>query len=985
MLKKLLYDDDPLILSISESNLNPIEIPPKLDLERYDCYSENKKRLVSYLKRSSGFTPVEIGSDLKLPVHLFEGRDVMVASIYSEHKRYSDDGLSFVEVKRPERLRLLKNALKYIVGRAGNKAIIIGGDMNFDFKDQTNDEVKEYVNLIKFLGLEQTVKHITRPKKYKSLESGTIIDHILVKKFKGLTYVKSPGESDHRAVVFSNEGYSRIFSRPTEKIKIATYDKNVWRYAYENCPFGMPNKKWDDLEELVEALETYLQAVETLATKEVEVKQGVGWWNPKLTRLQKATDNDPDSYEKFYAYRNELRKAHRNWDNSQMQKKGHPYRNKEKTKITKLKVDGEIISDKDKIAQTLADFFDKKVSDILELSKPDFERLMKMYTDYNVGRGITEWEIRPPTEDEVKDLIDSLPQKKSSGKDGLPYTLCKFTRDLVKWPIWKIFQLVFKEGRVLSRHKLVQVTGVYKKGSPEDPANFRPVGIGFLIMRLIEKWISIQLGQNCRKQPLLPAEVHGFVKGKSCETCLISVRDFALKQKEQGRTVCMVFLDATAAFDTIPRPLITAGLKAIQCGPKTLKLISNYLEDGWTMQVKVDGRFSKKFEAKAGVIQGGGCSATLYGIATAIIEFLTRTVGKIFLYADDSVLVISCDSNDVSVVSNKVRKGIDTLLEVLIALGLTNNAKKSEILPLWECIVDEYFLIGDFKCKPSKCLRFLGCMLNRMLDQSDQVKDIIRKMQVAHYKIRTEKYNRSPNHVIQFIKSNIMSHILYAVNYWLPASSQADRDKLQSAQNKLVIPLMDNREWSEKRLKRPNHAKLYGRARIENIELLHEKIEIRNAMKLAKEAEDEEYSRDGYYKARMFLQPKPNDPDGNRMRKIWNSFPLHAIQFWSKNPKNRIKRYLKRLVRIIMDFEAKAGRLPRPHDKRSLKNELPLLWRLRVIGQIDDEIHKKLISMKDLQYYGKRFTLNDKDSFLVHFPDTPANGQRRTRPRTRTL
>ena len=984
VMKHLFTTERPSIVSISESNLSPCEDAPNIDLENYAKHDVNKKRLVSYVRRDSGFKIVDIGCDLGMPVHMFEGRDLVVASVYSQFKRYDDHG-GFTKIERPERLRLLKNVIKYVNGRAGNKAVIIGGDMNFDFKQQQNAEVKEYVKLLDFLGYEQRINEITRPKKGKALESGTIIDHILVKKFNGRTYTLVVGETDHHAVVFSTSGYSRISSRPFITIRKAIYNVDVYRWAYEMYPFGRPDQDWSNLEQIIDDLESYMEATEVLATKEFQVKEGVGWWTTKLTSLQSKACKNPWSYEICKAYKDEIKIAQKKWDNKMMQRKGHAYRHKDRTRITKLRVDGAEITDKKDMAIALANYFEKKVADILANSDPQFDDLMKDYHDYNKKRGHNTWDIRPPTFEEVGELIDSLPNKKSSGRDGLPYTLTKFMRDRVQEPIWRIFQLVFKEKRVLSRHKLVQVTGVYKKGHPEDPGNYRPVGIGFLIMRLIEKWISIQIGVHCRRQPLLPSEVHGFVKGKSCETCLINVREYALKEKEKGNTLCLVFLDATAAFDTIPRRLIAEGLKAIQCGKNTTDLIENYLEDEWTMQVKIDEARSHKFPARAGVIQGGGCSATLYGIATAILEYLTRDIGKIFIYADDSVLVISCKENDQTIVSNKIRAAIDKMLWILNVLGLTNNAKKSEILPLWECIVDEYFFVADFKCKPSRCLKFLGCMLNRFLDQSDHVKEIVRKMQYAHFKVRTQKFNRSPKQVIEFIKAYILSHILYAVNYWLPTSSQADRDKLQEAQNKLVIPLMDNRDWKEKRLKRPNHAKLYGNARIENIELLYEKLEIKQAMKMAKIAEDLEYGREGYSKMRMFLPPC-KDETQDRLRKIWNSFPLHAIHFWSRNPKNRLKRYLKKLINLILDYEAKAGRLPRPHDKRALKkSEIPILWRLHVIGQLDENLHKKLLSMKDVQYNGKRFTLNNKMDFISNFPDTPTAGERRSRKRTRTL
>ena len=977
----------PTIFSVTEANINHLENVPKLCFEEYNLIDSNKKRIVTYFRRDSGFRVVDHGVDLGLPIHILEGRDVVVAGVYSEFKRYSPDQTTFEPVDRPERLKLLKNAIKFVAGIAGNRSVIVGGDVNFDFKQQANEEVKEYVRFLKLMGLEQQVKEITRPKKGRSLESGTIIDHVLVKNFKGQAYALAMGESDHRAVVFSNGGYTRIRSRPFTTITKVKYNVDVWRWAYEFYPFGRPDQKWDDLEMIVDELESYMSAVQALATKQYKAKEGVPWWTPELTKLHVAANKAPKTLQKDRALKAGVKKAIREWDNRQMQKKGHPHRMKERTQINKLKKGGVEITDKSEIAIELANFFDKKVQDIVEMAEPDFDHLMKGYEDYNKGRGLQEWEMRPPTLQEVKDLIDSLPKKTSSGKDGLPYTLCKYLRDLVAEPIWRIFQLVFKERRFLTRHKLVQITGVYKKGCPESPENYRPVGIGYLVMRLIEKWIAKELASNCLKQPLLPPEVHGFVKGKSCETCLNSVHRFAMEEKAKGMTVAMVFLDATAAFDTIPRSLLLAGMKAIRCGPRTLELMEDYLMNGeWYMQVKVQDKMSHKFVARAGVVQGGGCSASLYAVATSVLEYLTRGVGKIFLYADDSVLVISCPSTCKMAMSMMIRRSIDRMLEVMIALGLKNNEKKSEILPLWESIIDEKFLINGFGCKPSTCLKFLGCMLNKHMDQKDHVKEIIRKMQYAHFKVRTQKYNRNSKQVIQFIKAHIMSHIMYAMNYWLPKSNMADREKLQSAKNRLIIPLMDNRSYSEKAKKKPNYSKLFGKARIESMELMYEKMEIKMAMDLAKEAENVEYMHGGYTKSRMILPLVKGQTEQNRKRKIWNSFPLHAIHFWSKKPKVKLKLYLKKLVNIILDYEAKAGRLPRPASNKTLNNtEIPVLWRLNVIGQLDNAVHEKLTKMHDLQYKGRRFKLNNKKDYLLNFPDPITKQERRAQSRGSVL
>ena len=188
---------------------------------------------------------------------------------------------------------------------------------------------------------------------------------------------------------------------------------------------------------------------------------------------------------------------------------------------------------------------------------------------------------------------------------------------------------------------------------------------------------------------------------------------------------------------------------------------------------------------------------------------------------------------------------------------------------------------------------------------------------------------------------------------------------------------MDQRDWKQKRKRRPNHGKLYGGARIESVELMYEKQEVKLAMKMAEVAEMLEYNRDGYSKARFLLpmlkDSKENRPE-NRLRKIWNNFPLHAIAFWSKKPKYKLKLYLKKLVNMILDYEAKAGRLPRPAN---VKNSLPIIWRLNMLGQMDNDLHIKMTNMHDLQYCGRRFVHNDEECYLKSFPDPIKARERR--------
>ena len=183
------------------------------------------------------------------------------------------------------------------------------------------------------------------------------------------------------------------------------------------------------------------------------------------------------------------------------------------------------------------------------------------------------------------------------------------------------------------------------------------------------------------------------------------------------------------------------------------------------------------------------------------------------------------------------------------------------------------------------------------------------------------------------------------------------------------------RPINERMKKRVNYSKLLGKARIANIDLLKEKCEIKAAMNKYKVYESifTGERRAGYSSERMILPMTKNDKAENRARKIWNSFPLHAFHYWTVNPKSRLKNYLKKLERIILDYEAVSGQLPNPHRNAEV-TLIPFLWRLNLIGELDEHVHAKLTRMHDVQYNNGRFKLNTKVSFLSIFPEPPCDG-----------
>ena len=111
---------------------------------------------------------------------------------------------------------------------------------------------------------------------------------------------------------------------------------------------------------------------------------------------------------------------------------------------------------------------------------------------------------------EVRELLEKLETKKSTGLDNLPSRMLKIAAGALARSLAFLFNQSISSGIVPTKWKLARVTPIFKKGKRQDVNNYRPISIIPAVAKVFESIIYDQFFKYRKDNDLLVNCQSGF-------------------------------------------------------------------------------------------------------------------------------------------------------------------------------------------------------------------------------------------------------------------------------------------------------------------------------------------------------------------------------------------------------------------------------------------------------------------------------------------
>ena len=709
-----------------------------------------------------------------------------------------------------------------------NKIIVLAGDTNIDLlRYESYEPALTLLNIHSELGFAPLISRPTRV----THNSATLIDHIYSNNCHNVTRsgVITLDISDHLATYTTiltsttdphlgkqNENFNFSTTRGNfdkqnlERFRISlkyTDWESVYQTSTADDKFDIFNKKYTELYN-----KAFLNDDDVVAknTRRKPRKNSKPWMQEWLSNacnrknrmyykyIKHPTIENKTKYKKLksfvekhtnkakHDYYTKYFKMHQNDSRKQWTMINQILNRKKKfsERITKLVVDGKVLTNTADITEAFNNYFTNIAKDL----KKHNNCHQTQTTTNTAHRSYNTLKLDPCSATEISDIIKSFQNKATS--DTSIQALKHAEIELI--PILThIIGSSLTQGIFPSSLKCAKVIPLHKGDSKIEISNYRPISLLPTFSKIYERAMHTRIYDFLNRNNLIFASQYGFRKGHSCEHALISAENTILHTLDKKEIAILLLIDFSKAFDMVDHSILLNKLDHYGIRDTALCWMRSYLSQR-EQCVSIGGTVSSMRKLEFGVPQGSILGPLLFLIYVNDLHLISN-FAKFIMYADDANIIIS--GKNVSDLIEKVNQLINNLQNWVNNNGLKMNLKKTKYMLFTNKsnngLDDLDIIIDNNKISRVTHQKFLGVIIDEKLN-FNMHRNLLAAKIARNSGILYNLRGTVPQSVILTLYySFIQSHLCYCPSIW-GLGSQASLNSIFKSQKKSIRVVENN-------------------------------------------------------------------------------------------------------------------------------------------------------------------------------------------------
>ena len=475
----------------------------------------------------------------------------------------------------------------------------------------------------------------------------------------------------------------------------------------------------------------------------------------------------------------------------------------------------------------------------------------------------------------VKKQLDKLNISKAAGPDQIHPKILHELRDVLAFPLFKIFHKSLAEAKLPPQWKEAYIKPIFKKGSKHMASNYRPVSLTSVCCKILERIIRHDVMNHLETNDLINSNQHGFRSGRSCCTQLLELMEIWTRLIDEGNAWDCIYLDFAKAFDKVPHHRLTMKLSKMGIKGNLHKWLCDFLNNRYQAVVIKDSKSAVK-EVTSGIPQGSVLGPIMFIIYINDLPDVVNSYVKIF--ADDTKLFrIIANNEDQQLLQSDLK----ALYNWSIKWQLKFNESKCKVIHYGNRNLNCPYTLNNIELEASSNEKDLGVTFDDKLKFSKHVSSITAKANSRLAIIKRTMNELTIEIFLPLYKSLVRPLLEYCSTIWNPLL-KGDKDEIEKVQRRAtkLVKEIAHLDYNER---------LY-KLKLDSLNFRRRRADLIQVFRIVKEFDKID--------SNLFFTFSDNSITRGHNRKIFkpnsncnirsNSFSLRIINDWNSLPQEAV-------------------------------------------------------------------------------------------------